>query len=154
MASTYDPKSVNINFGNKSIKAGIADGTFVSVTRSVRTRSVRVGSDGGQTIQVNPDRSAAVQLTYLAGSATNTVLDEMRQGEDGFPGIYKVGTLSIEYFDEGSAVFDENAFIDGPPDITFETGESTKTWTIICPNVVMNSRGTAAPERIGGVGNV
>ncbi len=154
MASTYDPKSVNINFGQTSIKAGIADGTFVSATRSVRTRSVRIGSDGGATIQVNPDRSAAVQITYLAGSKTNDLLEEMRQDEDGFPGIYKVGTLSITYLDDGSAVFDENAFIDGPPDISFETGESTKTWTIMCPSVVMTSRGTAAPVRIGEAGSV
>ncbi len=154
MASSYDPKTVNINFGNKSIKSGIADGTFVSVTRTSRTRSVRIGSDGGATIQVNPDRSATVQLTYLAGSRTNDLLEEMRQDEDGFPGVYKVGTLSITYLDDGTAVFDENAFIDGPPDITYETGESTRTWTIVCPNVVMNSRGTDAPERIGGVGNV
>ena len=154
MATTYDPKKVNINFGQTSIKDGIADGTFVSVTRTARTRSVRVGSDGGATIQVNPDRSAAVQLTYLAGSATNDLLETMRQDEDATPGIYRVGTLNIEYFDGGTAVFDENAFIDGPPDITFETGESTKTWTIICPRVSMQSRGTLPPPRIGGVGNV
>lgn len=152
MADTYDPKSVNINFGGTSIKDGIADGTFVSATRNVRTRSVRVGSDGGSTIMVNPDRSAAIQITYLAGSATNNKLEAMRQDEDA--GVYKVGTLNIEYFDGGTAVFDQNAFIDGPPDVTFETGESTKTWTIICPRVTMQSRGTKAPPRIGGVGNV
>ncbi len=154
MSNTYDPKSVNINFGGTSIKAGIADGTFVTGARTARTRSGRVGSDGGTTIQVNPDRSGTVQITYLAGSPTNTVLENFRKSEDGFPGVYKVGTLSVEYFDGGTALFDENALIDGPPDVTFETGESQKTWTFYCPSLTMNSRGTAAPERIGGVGNV
>lgn len=149
MANTYDPKSVNISFGGTSIKAGIADGTFVTAARTARTRSVRVGSDGGTTIQVNPDRSVTVQITYLAGSPTNTVLEDFRKSEDGFPGVYKVGTLSIEYFDGGSAIFDEDAFIDGPPDIPFETAESQRTWTFVCPSGTMNSRGTAAPERIG-----
>jgi hypothetical protein len=149
MADTYDPKSVLINFGGTSIKDGIADGTFVSVVRNARTRTVRVGSDSGATIMVDPNRSAVVQLTYLAGSATNTVLDKIRESEDATPAIYKVGTLSIEYLNGDTAVVDNNAFIDGPPDITYETGESTRTWTIICPNVTMNARGTDSPIRIG-----
>ncbi len=154
MVDTYDPKSVQINFGGTSIKNGIADGTFVSVVRTARTRSVRVGSDSGSTIMVNSDRSATVQLTYLAGSATNDVLDEMRQDEDAIPAIYKVGTLNVSYFDGGTVVVDRNAFIDGPPDVTYSSGEETRTWTIICPNVQMNVKGTASPPRIGAVGSV
>ncbi len=149
MPGTYDPKSVQISFGGTSIKDGIADGTFVSVVRSARTRSVRVGSDSEATIQVDPNRSATVQLTYLASSATNSKLDDFRKSEDATPAIYKVGTLSITYLDGTTAVIDKNAFLDGPPDITYETGESLRTWTIICPNVTMNARGTNPPERIG-----
>jgi hypothetical protein len=149
--ATYDPKSVNMSYGGKSIKDGIADGTFVSATRTTQTMSSRHGSDGGYTIQANPDRSVTVTLTYLAGSKTNDILEKMRAPQDGFPGIHAVGTLSIEYFDGGSAIFDENAFIAGPPDVPFETAESTKTWTIICPNCDMISRGTSAPPRIGSV---
>lgn len=145
----YDPKSVNMSYGGKPIKDGIADGTFVSSVRTTQTMSVRVGSDGGFTVQINPDQSLTVQITYLAGSKTNDILEDFRAPQDGFPGVHAVGTLSIEYFDEGSAIFDENAFITGPPDISFETGESTKTWTFICPRGVMNSRGTAASPRIG-----
>ena len=151
MANTYDPQNVFISFGGQSIENGIADGTFVTVARAARQRSVRIGSDGGATIQVDPNRSATVQITYLAGSNTNDILDEMRADEDANPPVYKVGTLSITYLNGDTAVIDENAFIDGPPDINFETGESTRTWTIVCPRVKMNSRGTDAPIRIGAV---
>lgn len=154
MANTYDPQSYFINFGGQSIKNGIADGTFVSVARAARQRTVRIGSDGGATIQVDPNRSATVQLTYLAGSDTNTVLDKMREGEDANPPVYKVGVFQLSYLNGDTFVIDQNAFIDGPPDITGETGESTRTWTIVCPNVTMNSRGTDAPIRIGAVGSV
>ena len=145
--ATYDPKLVNMSYGGKSIKDGIADGTFVTAARTTQTMSSRPGSDGGYTIQAHPDRSFTVSVTYLAGSKTNDILEAMRAPQDA--GVHAVGTLSIEYFDGGSAVFDENAFITGPPDVSFETGESTKTWTIICPRGVMTSRGTSAPPRIG-----
>jgi hypothetical protein len=154
MANTYDPKNYFINFGGQSIKNGIADGTFINITRNARQRSVRVGSDGGATIQVDPNRSATITLTYLAGSDTNTILDKMRESEDATPAIYKVGTFQLSYLNGDTFAIDNEAFIDGPPDITGETGESTRTWTIICPSIKMNSRGTDAPIRIGGVGNV
>ena len=144
---TYDPKLVNISYGGKPIKDGIADGTFITAARTTQTMSSRNGSDGGFTIQANPDQSVTVSITYLAGSKTNDILEAMRAPQD--VGVHAVGVLSIEYFDGGSAVFDENAFITGPPDVNFETAESPKTWTIICPKCVMTSRGTAAPPRIG-----
>lgn len=150
MVDTYDPKSVLISYGNKSIKDGIADGTFLTVTRTARTRSVRVGSDSGATIEVNPDRSAVVQITYRASSQTNNILNDMRAGEDLQPaGFYPVGTLTVEYTDGGVVVTDDNAFIDGPPDVTYSTGEETRTWTIVCPRSKMDVRGTVSPPRIG-----
>ena len=149
MVDTYDPKQVNISFGGKSIKAGIADGTFVTASRNVRTRTFRPGGDGGGTIVVATDKSVALSITYLAGSETNDKLEDMRKSDDA--GVFKVGTLNIEYFDGGSGVSDENAFIDGPPELTFEGGESTRTWTFICPSGKITTRGTGSPERIGSV---
>ena len=154
MVDTYNPKNVLITFGDTSIKNGIADGTFVSVVRNARTRSFRPGSDGGGTIQVDPNRSAVVQITYLAGSQTNTLLNNIRRLEDASPGIHQVGTLAIEYFDGGSIIIDRNAFIDGPPDISFSTGEDTRVWTFICPNVDITVDGTSPPPRIGGSASV
>ena len=150
MVDTYDPKSLLISFGNTSIKDGIADGTFLTIARTNRTRTVRVGSDSGATIEVNPDRSAVVQITYRASSQTNNVLNKMRELEDADPEpVYPVGTLTVEYSNGNIIVVDDNAFIDGPPDVTYSTGEETRTWTIICPRCKMNVLGTNSPPRIG-----
>lgn len=152
MIGTYDPKSVFINYGGVSIKDGIADGTFISISRTVRTRSLRVGSDGGSTIQVDPNRSATIQITYLASSSTNDILDDFRKSEDGTLPIHPVGTLQIEYGDGETLIVDQNAFIDGPPDVSFSTGEETRVWTFICPNAQISARGTNPPPRIGSTG--
>lgn len=149
MAETYDPKKVHINFGGTSIKKGIADGTFVSVTRTAPTRSTRAGSDGGVTIQVNPDRSATIEVTYLASSKTNDILEDFRLKEDADPAVYEVGTLMIEDQNGKSLIVDENAFITGPPAVSFSTGEETRVWTWMCPDVTINARGNNAPPRIG-----
>ena len=149
MVATYDPKSIHINFGGTSIKDGIADGTFLTATRTAPTRSLRVGSDGGATIMVNPDRSATVEITYLAASKTNTILDEFRRVEDADPGIYPVSTLVIEDFNGESLISDDSAFIVGPPAVSYSTGEETRVWTFMLPNASINARGNNAPPRIG-----
>ena len=149
MAQTYDPKSIQINFGGTSIKAGIADGTFLSITRTAATRSNRIGSDGDATIMVNPDRSATVEITYLASSKTNSILDDFRRVEDADPAVYPVSTLVIEDFNGDSIITDENAYIAGPPPVTYSTGEETRTWVFMLPSATVNARGNNAPPRIG-----
>lgn len=149
MPTTYNPKQVQMTYGGKSIKNGIADGTFITVTRTVPTGSLRVGSDGDGTIQNDPNASATVEITYLAGSATNSILDDFRSSQDGVPSIIKVGTLEISDFNGESEVFDDNAFIVGPPVVSFSTGEEQRTWTIMCPKARINARGSNAAPRIG-----
>lgn len=156
MADTYDPKQVTFTFGNQPLSAGIVDGTFITVTKTNDTRSLRVGSDGRATIQVNPDGSAIVEVTYRAGSSTNDVLESLRQDEDA--GIYRVGTLTIEDMSgvEGSRTFvsDENAFLMGQPLTTeFAQTESQKTWKWGLPDPTIQTHGTKSPARIG-EGNV
>lgn len=149
MPTIYNPKQVQITYGGKSLKNGIADGTFITVTRTVPTGSWRGGSDGDGTIQVDPNRSATVELTYLAGSATNSILDDFRSSQDGATSIIQVGTLEISDFNGETEVFDDNAFIAGPPVVSFSTGEEQRTWTLICPKATINAKGSNAPPRIG-----
>lgn len=154
MADTYDPKKVMITFGNQSLNEGIVDGTFLSLTRANRTRTVRVGSDGGVTIVVNNDRSSSLEITYRAGSQTNDLLEDLRQDEDGDDPVYKVGTLLIEDFSGRTLIEDENAFIDGPPDVEFSQDEPSRVWRLMLPKTKTVVRGSLEPVRIGGAGNV
>ncbi len=158
MADTYNPLEVIFTFGNKDLGSGIVEGTFITVNKTNDTRSFRIGSDGRATIMVNPDKSAIVEVTYRAGSLTNTVIEGLRQDEDAGIGIYRVGTLTIEDMNgtEGSRSFvsDENAFIMGQPTTTeYAQAESQKTWKWGLPAPTIQTHGTKSPPRIG-EGNV
>ncbi len=150
MVDTYDPKKVMVTFGNQAISDGIAEGTFLSLTRTNRTRSLRVGSDGRSTIVVNNDRSASVEITYRAGSKTNDVLEDLRQAEDGSSPSYLVGTFTVEDFSGRTLIEDENAFIDGPPDAEFSQDEPSRVWRLMLPGPKIVVRGGLEPARIGG----
>ena len=150
MVDTYDPKSIIVTFGDRNINQGIVEGTFLSLTKSNDTRTFRIGSDGGATIQVNPDDSAVVEITYRYGTSGNDTLEDLREDEDATPAIYRVGTFVIEDFNGGTFVVDENAFIMGPP-LTQDFGqdEPNRVWKIGLPKPRINTRGTSAPPRIG-----
>lgn len=156
MADIYDPKQVIFTFGNKPLSAGIVDGTFITVTKNNDVLSLNVGSDGGATIQVDPNDSYIVEATYRAGSQTNSVIEGLRSEQDA--GIYRVSTLTIEDMNgvNGSRTFveDENAAITGPPLTTsFSQTEDQKTWKWILPKGRLQTHGTKSPARIG-EGNV
>lgn len=155
MVDTYDPKKVVAIFGNQVLNNGITEGTFLTVARTTQTRSYRVGADGTGTIVVSNDKSATLTLTLRAGSATNDVLRDMQQLEDGDNPIYQVGTLTVQDFSGRSLISEENAFITGPPaSVEYSDTEPSRVWTIMLPHPTIEVRGSLAPPRIGGVGNV
>lgn len=151
MVDTYDPKKHVITFGGKAINAGIVDGTFFSLTRTSPTLSLRGGSDGGQTMVVNNDRSATFEVTYRAGSQTNDVLEDLRQPQDSEPGVYEVGTLLLKDMSGRTVISDENAFITTTPDVEGSQDEPSRTWQLMLPKPTITVRGSLAPPRIGAV---
>jgi len=148
---TYDPKVYNISYGGISLNAGIADGTFITVTRTNRTMSLNGGADGGQTAVVSNNRSCTLTLTLRAGSRTNTRLTILQSKQDGSPGIYEIGTMSVTDYDGGSEVVDQSAMIDGPPDFELGTDEPNRVWTFLLPKPTIKVRGSLAPPRVGSV---
>ncbi len=149
MADTYDPSRVIATFGNKDISSGIAEGTFISVTKTNERRSLRGGSDGEQTIQVNPNRSVTVEITYRMSSATNDTLEDLREVEDADPAQFPVGTFKLEYIEGGTIIADDEAFITGPPDQDFGLDEPSRIWRLMLPHPQMVARGNEIAPRIG-----
>ena len=149
MADTYNPSRVIATFGNKDISSGIIEGTFISITKTNERRSLRGGSDGEQTIQVNPNRSVTVEITYRMSSKTNDTLEDIRQVEDAIPAQFPVGTFKLEYIEGGTIVADDEGFITGPPDQDFGLDEPNRVWRFMLPHPQMVARGNEIAPRIG-----
>lgn len=146
----YDPKEVTITWRGISLNSGIVDGTFITISRTSRNSSMNTGTDGGSTMVINNDRTGVVALTLRAGSDTNDVLSDIVNLDEAGIGIKAVGPLEIRDFSGKSLHFDDEAFLDGPPDSEFANEESDNPWTFMCSNLRMNVRGSNAASETAG----
>ena len=136
----YDPKDVVITWDGVLLNEGIADGTFITVTRNERTFALSVGGDGGSTRVRNNNRSGLVTVTLRMGSETNAQLsDKVKDEESGTP---HVAPLLVQDFSGNTLHSSEQAFLDGFPDDSMGTEEGTREWTLLCPILSMDPRGS------------
>ena len=127
----YDPKQVVVSWDGVTLNEGIADGTFVSVTRTERVFALSVGGDGGTTRVRQNNQSGTVTVTLRAGSATNELLSVKVQDEE--TGTSHVGPLLVKDFSGNTLHESEQAFLEGFPDDAMATEEGTREWVLLCP---------------------
>jgi hypothetical protein len=77
MAATYDASTVSVIVGSHIVK-GIADGTFVSITRNSDTYTKKIGAAGEVARVKTSDRSGRMTITLAQTSPSN----------DYFSGLY------------------------------------------------------------------
>jgi hypothetical protein len=73
---TYDPSRVSITVGS-SIVIGRGESTFVAASRNEDGVTLKMGSDGRGTRNMNTNKSGTISVTLLADSPTNDDLDEI-----------------------------------------------------------------------------
>jgi hypothetical protein len=139
----YDPKQVIATWvpltpgvGVINLNEGIAEGTFISISREKRSYTKKMGSDGEGTRVRSNDRSGTVTVTIRGGSATNdklsTVLDIAEN-----TGLGNLGPLAVDDFTGTSLATSPQAYIEGWPDKEYADDESDNDWTFICHNLVL-----------------
>ncbi len=135
----YDPREVIIEWGGINLNEGIAEGTFITVSRNVRAWALNVGGDGGGTRVRSHNRSGVVEVTLRRGSAThNKLSDRAKEDENG---TSHVESLLIRDFSGETKHDAPQAFLDGPPDDEFGTDEGNAVWRLLCLDLNMDPRG-------------
>jgi len=71
--ATYDPQKVSLSVAGNTI-TGYAAGTFIKATRNEDGWMLTIGADGGGARTRNANKSGRVEITLLASSPSNDVL--------------------------------------------------------------------------------
>lgn len=147
----YNPADITITWLGTPLNQGIAEGTFVTMARTNRNKTLNTGSDGRSTVVINPNRTGTMKLTMRKGSGTNDFLTERVVDDETPNGVLNVGALQVKDANGESIYFDAQAFLDGPPNDEFASDEGNVEWSFMCPDLDIEPRGNNDVPVISGV---
>lgn len=127
----YDPTEVTVSFAGIVI-GGYADGEFVRVEQESDDFSDVVGTDGEVSRSKTSDRRATVTFMLMQTSESNDLLSAISNLDRDTPGGAGVGALLIRDR-QGRALYrSAEAWIQKPPDVSFDRAPTNREWTIRC----------------------
>lgn len=124
----YSPDQVNINLGGKIPFKGVADGTFITLTRNSERTEVTVGAKGDVGITRKADRTGTLEVTLLQNSPTNQILSGIVNAEDLSGDLYRAN-ITIEDPSGGVHALAKRCHIQTPAPVTLGDGQTAKVWT-------------------------
>lgn len=129
---TYDPTQIVVIVGGAPM-VGIADGTFVKVTRDEDSFKKYVGADGEVTRARNKNRGGTVEITLSQSSPSNDVLSAFAiAGEMGDGDIVPVMVQDLA----GSTLeFAGEAWVKKPADSEYGKDVAGRAWVIDCASL-------------------
>lgn len=127
----YDPSQITVSFAGIGIE-GYADGEFVRIEQEANDFEDVVGTDGMVSRARTNDRRATVTFVLIQGSDSNALLSAVNNSDMTVPGGAGVGALLIN--DRlGTSLYRANqAWIQKPPNVSFDRGPTSREWTIRC----------------------
>ena len=139
----YDPKQVictwtplSPGIGSINVNQGIAEGTFINVSREKPVYAKSMGSDGEGTRVRSTDKSGTITVTLRAGSKTNDLLSTVLQVAEN-TGLGNLGPILVKDFTGRSLSSSPQAYLEGWPDTEFADDESDNDWVFICHNLII-----------------
>jgi len=130
MANTkdYDPKKISVMVGSHTVE-GLADGTFVTVSRNNQTWTVSSGAGGEHARSKSNDKSGTMELTLMATSATNDVLTGHMLADEKIGSSGKF-TFNILDAHGKTAVGTLEAWVQQPPSVEYGKELGDRVWTL------------------------
>lgn len=138
---TYDPGKVTTSFLSNTL-GGFADGTMVVVKRRSDAFTLTIGSSGEGCRNRSQDKSGEIEITLLASSASNDVLNAAADSDekDGTG----VGAFQIKDLNGTSICHATNAWIKKKPDMEFAKEVSNRVWVLETDEIEMTEGGENA----------
>lgn len=124
---TYDPQKVSISVNNQTI-VGFAPDTFIKAARAEEAFKLTIGADGNGARTRNANRSGAIEITLLASSPSNDILQAQAiTDEDLGTGV---GPAMIKDNSGTALASAQNSWIQKIPDLERAKELGNVTWVI------------------------
>lgn len=139
---TYSSRDVNISWGGLPI-VGLAQDSFLTITRNSDLTDEEVGSDGQLQTSVMADRTGTVALQLQQNSPSNWDLAGIVQ--DQLYGSRYFRKAEFTACDPSGSVIVrmKNAYLKAIPEITLGNTATgvTRTWTFFCEELIYTPQG-------------
>lgn len=122
----YSPYKTTSSWGG-ILMEGVAEGTFISMSRNSPRTEVTTGAKGDSGITVSADRSGTVEVTLLQNSPTNQYLSGIVNAEDLDYEVYRSDFIVTDPSGSVLAVA-KRAHIQEGPSIDLGDGQNSKVW--------------------------
>ena len=135
----YDSANVNLIIAGVPISNGLADGEFLRIEQESDDFGDAVGTDGEVTRFRSRDRRATATVLLMNTSEHNQFLSALSSLDKLTPN----GAGVVPFFAQiGASIYEATeAWIQKPPDVSFDREPTPREWTIRLANLLRNDSG-------------
>lgn len=148
----YSPEDVTVLLlGVKPIE-GFMQGTFIEITKDVRSFGTSRSADGKVARKYDNDDTYTIQLTLMSTSPSNEVLDLWHKADR----VSRMAKLPIIIKDQlGSTLFSSTTtWVESPADVSFATEITPRVWTLrSSQGILVNGGNEDATSLLEDLGN-
>lgn len=131
----YDANEVTCNFSLFPIESGYADGEFIRIEQDNDSFSAVQGTDGEVTRSKTNQDLTTVTIILMQSSDGQAILSTIHNADKISGNGAGIGPLMIRDR-QGLSVFEADAWIKGPPKVSYDRGATGREWSLHCTNVV------------------
>jgi hypothetical protein len=142
----YSPSDVIISIAGIHTVSGLADGTFVNITKDVEPFETERAMDGSIQRVYKHDEGFKLDITLAQSSPSNNVFSALYNIDVGT----QLGKFPVFVNDtKGSTKFFAlTAWVDRIPSVSFSNQLETRTWTLSCVQAAITVGGNADQSTI------
>lgn len=136
LLGSFSPEDLVITLGLKGggthQVSGFADGTFVTISRTMPSSTLYTGADNTGARLVRKNRAASITLSLHQTGESNDVLSALLalDEQDSSPSGSGIFSIFIKDLNGRSLYHADQAFIGTQPDSTFGTEIGTRDWVL------------------------
>lgn len=141
--TTYDASEVKVMFGIIPLNDNREDGEFLKIKMNAEGYGAVVGVGGEVARWKNNDETGIVEITLMATAGVNAALSSLYLLDRSTPQGAGVKPLLIKDVGGHDMHMSQNAWIIGPPEVSYAKEVKMNTWKIYCARLKMFCGGHA-----------
>lgn len=143
---TYSPEDVIVLIANVIPISGMADGTFIEISKDDKAFTARTSSDGVVSRSYRDSSVYTLNLTLHSASTGNEILSKLMIAD------FTTRSASFPLFikdSSGGFIFQSmDSWIVSAPTVQFSDEITERTWEICCTNVAINIGGNGSDQNL------
>jgi hypothetical protein len=145
---TYDPNRFVISFAGIILNKGVAEDTFLSVSKAGPGFSSKVSVDGSVTRSRSHDKRKIAKLTLMQSSEVNDRLSALYNADrdPAQPNGRGVGVFSVQDLSGTTVLRAAKAYIADDPDLDLGATAGPREWTFELSEVVNPIHGSISDD--------